>query len=144
MDYERMTAPCGRDCFNCPFFLATTIEKLRLAFAEKLNLPPEKTGCAGCRSCNGNCEVLKNYGFNGRCKIFQCVTGKNHTFCFECPDFPCTLLHPLADGADRFPHNLKVYNLCRIRNIGLEKWASEEAKDSFNRYYTGNLRDCVG
>ena len=139
-----MTAPCGRDCFNCPFFLATTNEKLRHTMAKRMNLSPDKTSCNGCRTCKGNCEVLKNYGFSGRCKIFQCVTHKNHSFCYECANFPCVLLQPLADRADRFPHNLKIFNLCRIKNIGLEKWATEEAREAFERYYSGNLKDCVG
>ena len=31
---------------------------------------------------------------------------------------PCALLAPTADGAGRYPHNMKVYNLCRIKKRG--------------------------
>ena len=50
----------------------------------------------------------------------------------------------IADGAIQFPHNMKVFNLCRIAKIGVENWAKEEAKKSFDRYYTGKLDSCVG
>jgi hypothetical protein len=144
MDYKRMTAPCGRDCFNCPFYLAKTDKQLRDTFAKRFNVAPEQICCNGCRDSKGNCEVLKIYGFSGACKTYQCISDRNHEFCFECSDFPCSLLQPIADRADKFPHNLKVYNLCRIMNIGLDQWAHEESKNTFERYYKGNLSNCVG
>ena len=33
------------------------------------------------------------------------------------------------------PHNTKVFNLCRIKNVGLEQWAKEEAGDILDKYY---------
>jgi hypothetical protein len=38
-----------------------------------------------------------------------------------------TPITALADGADKYPHNMKVYNLCRIKKIGLDRWVEEEA-----------------
>jgi len=35
------------------------------------------------------------------------------------------------------PHNTKVYNLCRIKNIGLEKWAKDETGGILDKYYYG-------
>ena len=35
------------------------------------------------------------------------------------------------------PHNTKVFNLCRIKNVGIEKWAKEEAGDILDKYYYG-------
>jgi hypothetical protein len=29
------------------------------------------------------------------------------------------------------PHNTKVFNLCRIKKVGIEKWAKSEASDIF-------------
>ena len=58
-------------------------------------------------------------------------------------DFPCGLLHPLAHGADRFPHNLKVFNLCMIKKMGLENWAKNKSKQSFDRYYNDKLDTCA-
>ena len=143
MDYKNLTSPCGRDCFNCHFYLASGNEKFREAMASQLGLKPEKVVCRGCRNEKGTCQVLKNFGFSGKCKIFECVESKNVEFCNKCPDFPCDLLHPLAHGADRFPHNLKVFNLCLIQKMGLENWAKNRAKQSSERYYNDNLNTCM-
>ena len=59
-------------------------------------------------------------------------------FCGDCADFPCPKLAPVADGADRFPHNLKLYNLCRIKAVGFERWAAEAADNSC-RYSMGRF-----
>ncbi len=143
MDYKNLTAPCGRDCFNCPFYLIKSNEKIRNTFALQFKTDPDKITCDGCRNINGDCQVLKLYGFSGKCKIHECVNNKNVEFCFDCPDFPCDLLHPLADGAERFPHNLKVFNLCMIKKMGLENWAVNKSKQSFDRYYKDKLDTCI-
>lgn len=144
MDYERMTSPCGRDCFNCPVFIASGNEKLKKAMAHRLGIPEDSVDCKGCRDEEGKCKFLGALGFAEGCRIYDCVSKKGVKFCFECSEFPCDLLHPLADMADRFPHNMKVFNLCRIARVGVEKWATEEAKASFDRYYAGKLESCVG
>ena len=64
---------------------------------------------------------------------------KKLDFCFECADFPCNLLHPLADRADVFPHNLKVFNLCLIKRLGVDNWAKNNAKESFDKYYKDKI-----
>jgi len=143
MDYKNLTAPCGRDCFNCYFYLAKSDENLRITFAKRFNVEPEKVTCEGCRNIKGNCQILKNYGFNGKCKIFDCFKDKKIDFCFECNDFPCNLLHPLAHNAEKAPHNLKVFNLCKIKKLGLENWAANQAKNSFDRYFNDKLDTCV-
>ena len=143
MDYKKLTAPCGRDCFNCYFYLASRNEKYKAGLAEKMGLDPEKVVCKGCREIEGNCQILNNYGFSGNCKIYDCVKEHNVEFCSDCIDFPCDLLHPLAHGADKFPHNLKVYNLCMIKKMGLENWAKNKSKLSWDRYYNDRLDTCV-
>ncbi len=60
-------------------------------------------------------------------------------FCFECSDFPCPKLQPAADGADKYPHNMKLYNLCRMKAIGVEKWAEEEAAEIRQLYFKGKF-----
>jgi hypothetical protein len=123
--------------------LASKDERYQKMLAQKLGFEAEKVVCEGCRNIKGDCQVLKNYGFNGNCKIYQCVDSKEVEFCSDCPDFPCDLLHPLAHGADRFPHNLKVFNLCMIKKMGLDNWAKNKAKQSFDRYYNDKLDSCV-
>jgi hypothetical protein len=34
---------------------------------------------------------------------------------------------------------MKVYNLCRIKKVGLEKWANEEAGQIRKRYFKGKF-----
>jgi hypothetical protein len=123
--------------------LASKDERYQKMLAQKLGLEAEKVVCEGCRNIKGDCQVLKNYGFNGKCKIYQCVDSKELEFCSDCSNFPCDLLHPLAHGADRFPHNLKVFNLCMIKKMGLDNWAKNKAKQSFDRYYNDKLDSCV-
>ena len=36
-----------------------------------------------------------------------CAKEQGVDFCYECKDFPCQKLQPLAEGAERYPHNLK-------------------------------------
>ncbi len=59
------------------------------------------------------------------------------TYCFECDDFPCGLLAPTEKGAD-YPHNMKVYNLCRMKSNGIEAWIEESALIR-KRYYEGDF-----
>jgi hypothetical protein len=44
-------------------------------------------------------------------------------------------LQPAKEGADRFSHNYKLFNLCRMKAVGVEKWAKEEATLIRRRYY---------
>lgn len=123
--------------------MASKNEQLKNGIAAKLGIPPEKVVCEGCRDIKGNCQILKNYGFSGNCKIYECVEKHNVEFCHECSDFPCDLLHPLADRGDKLPHNLKVYNLCMIKKMGLENWAKSKAKESFDKYFNDKLDSCL-
>ena len=57
------------------------------------------------------------------------------SFVTICSDFPCDLLQPVRDKADGLPHNTKVFNLCLIKKMGLEKWAKEKAKKVKEDYF---------
>jgi hypothetical protein len=136
VDYERMTAPCGLDCFNCPLYLAQENEKLRTVIAERMNIPFEKAVCGGCRNENGTISFLN---MTEPCTVFRCAENKGVKFCCECADFPCDRLHPYADKASQFPHNTKVFNLCLIKKMGLEVWAREKAKKVKDTYFKGKF-----
>jgi hypothetical protein len=125
------------------FYLASTNDTFKKQLSEKLGFESEKVVCGGCRNIEGNCQVLKNYGFSGNCKIYHCAKDHHVEFCNNCTEFPCDLLHPLADRADKFPHNLKVFNLCMIKKMGLENWAKNQSKRSWDRYYNDTLDSCV-
>jgi hypothetical protein len=147
MDYRNLTAPCGIACFECLVFKATTNAAIKKGISEKLGLDYDKSDCIGCRNRNGigflsgknnifpvgQCILLDETGL---CKIYACAEKKQVHNCSECADFPCDLLQPLADRADKIPHNLKAYNLSLIRKMGLEKWATEKAGKVWTDYKT--------
>lgn len=127
-----LVAPCGIDCFNCEFYQDNITEKWQQMLATRLNLEPALVGCKGCREQPG-CLVHEG------CKTLKCVNEKGFEFCHECAEFPCPKYQPAADGADKYPHNLKVYNLCRIKLLGVEKWIEKEPEETRKRYYRGKF-----
>ena len=137
MDYFRMTAPCGIDCFNCPLYLASDDDKLRSNVAKMLNVSAEQAVCAGCRNENGTIACLN---MNEPCQVYKCIQEKDIKFCYECTDFPCDHLHPYADKAGERPHNTKVFNLCLIKKMGLESWAQSKAKKVRSVYFSEKFK----
>jgi hypothetical protein len=140
MDYLQMTAPCGLDCFNCHFFLARedkeamkTVEQM----SEEYKVPVETMLCNGCRSHDGQIPLQKHiFGESHRCAAYECAKSKDVKLCGDCDEFPCDNLHPYADRAGELPHNMKVFNLCLINKMGLEKWARSKASEVRNTYFT--------
>jgi len=130
---RRLTAPCGLDCFNCDIYEKNITEEMKKQFASKIKKDPEEVACKGCRLENG-CKHLGQ-----PCETLKCIEDKGLEFCFECEEFPCVKLQPAKEGADRYPHNFKLFNLCRMKAVGVEKWAGEEAKLIRQRYYLGKF-----
>ena len=143
MNYKRLTAPCGKDCFNCPMYTGEENKANREAFFKSRNIPLDKFQCKGCRDNNGYCEGLKILGIDPNCKMYQCIQNKGVEFCYECDEFPCDRLQPLSDRAERVPHALKIFNLCLIQKHGVEKWGKEMSKQIFDDYYTRKLDSCM-
>jgi hypothetical protein len=137
MDYLQMTAPCGIDCFNCPVFLAQDNEDLRMKIAKNMGIPPDEAVCRGCRSQKGTIPFLK---MAEPCQVYRCISEKGIDFCYDCSEFPCDYLHPYADQASQRPHNTKVFNLCLIKRIGLESWATTKAKSVKDTYFKGKFK----
>ena len=96
-------------------------------------IPAEKLPCKGCRSVQGMCPVIV-----GKCATYTCITNRGFSYCYECGDFPCNMLHPSADRANVLPHNLKVFQLCSIMRDGIEKFI-ERSPDMKKKYYTGKM-----
>ncbi len=126
-----LTAPCGLDCFNCEIHEANLTNEFASFIHEKMKIPKDEIPCKGCRQQDGKHYHLPPEG----CATLNCVKSKGVEFCCDCNEFPCSLLAPLAESASTYPHNCKVYNLCRIKNIGFEKW-SKEAEQIRKRYFT--------
>ena len=126
---KELTAPCGLDCFNCELYEENLNEQMAQFMHEKTGVPREAISCKGCRAQDG-----KHFHIPDGCTTLNCVKEKGVDFCSDCGDFPCAMLAPLADGADRFPHNFKLYNLCRIKKVGIDAWI-EESFDIRRKYF---------
>ncbi len=137
MDYRQMTSPCGLDCFNCPAYLAKGDAELRADIARKLNISPAEATCKGCRDARG---IISFLGDSKACAIFDCTSRQGIEYCYECGDFPCDHLHPYADQASVRPHNTKLFNLCLIKKMGIERWAEDKAAKVKETYFKGKLR----
>jgi hypothetical protein len=129
-----LTSPCGLDCFNCELYVENLTDKLAGLIHKKMGVPEQDIPCQGCRQQDGQHFHLGSEG----CATLDCVKEKRVDFCFNCDEFPCAYLAPTADGADRYPHNMKVYNLCRMKQVGLDKWI-EEAGEVRKKYFTGKF-----
>ena len=136
MDYRHLTAPCGLDCFNCSMYLARNDKGLRSKIAQNLGISESDAWCKGCRDHGGRIPAL---GMTRPCSVYRCITQKGLDFCYECDEFPCDHLHPYADKASVLPHNTKIFNLCLIKKMGLEKWAKEKAGEVKRIYFKGKF-----
>jgi hypothetical protein len=132
INIKLLAAPCGLDCFNCEVHESNVTGEMRKMISANSGLPPEEVQCKGCREQKGVRLGLP------LCETYKCANEKCVKFCHECDEFPCQKLQPAADGASRFPHNMKIYNLCRIKAVGLDEWA-KEASDIRKRYFTGKF-----
>ncbi|UCG78502.1 MAG: DUF3795 domain-containing protein [Nitrospirota bacterium] len=130
MNKRELVAPCGLDCFNCEIYEENLTEKISDLINSKLGVAREEIPCKGCRQQDGKHYHLPEDG----CATLNCVKEKGVEICCDCGEFPCALLAPIADGAGRYPHNMKVYNLCRIKKVGLDKWI-EEASEIRKSYF---------
>ena len=115
-DKKTLTAPCGLDCFNCEFYENNLTDKLAELIHNKMGVPKGEIACKGCRQQDGKHFHLPAEG----CATLDCVKAKGVELCCDCGEFPCVFLAPTADKASQYPHNMKLYNLCRIRKVGLE------------------------
>lgn len=132
MKMMERVAPCGLDCETCPVYEDNITQKTRAYLAGLLHLLPESVSCKGCRPSKGSplpCPA---------CETYACAAEHGVRLCLECPDFPCGKLMPVADGANRFPHNTKLYNLGRIGLLGMDRWL-EEAEADRELYFSGKL-----
>lgn len=137
-------------CFECMAFKAKSNNKLQKLIADRLQIEYNQATCGGCRENLGTCLLASNNKIfhHGRCKllnekgqcyIFLCAESKHLHNCSECVDFPCDQLQPMADKSTEIYHNLKCYNLSRIKKMGLEAWVQNEATSSWNSYMTQRL-----
>ncbi len=132
-----LVAPCGTYCGHCGVYRVKDDPSLREVIAARMQTISLQNWngvpCPGCRQVGGNCQFT-----DGICATYACVTENGLDFCFECPEFPCAKLNPATDRADVLPHNIKLFNLCSIKEHGLTKWL-EKASEIRQRYYNGKM-----
>jgi hypothetical protein len=119
MNIKEKLAPCGLACFACAFFNENITEELSNKTAQNFGVDPKVIPCDGCRSEKG-CSFEMLLTNNKGCKTKNCVEEKGLHNCSQCNEFPCGNLMPVADMADQAPHNTKMYNLSRIKLIGID------------------------
>ncbi len=128
---KALTAPCGMDCFNCELYEKNLTEETANVLHNKYGWPKMEIACKGCREQDGrHIHIPKG------CATLECVKSKKIAMCSDCRDFPCAFLAPVADLAAIRPHNMKLYNLCRIKRIGLDRWIEQEAGTIRKKYFT--------
>ena len=128
-----LPAPCGIHCGMCPLYKALSDEKLRDTLSQRMNLPPEKAQCEGCRAVDGNCPVIGE-----QCATYACAKEKDVEFCSDCSEFPCSKLLPCTDRAESLPHNLKVYSLTLRKLKGEQTW-NQTIGQMYSLYYRGQM-----
>jgi hypothetical protein len=133
-DKKALTAPCGLDCFNCDVHESKLTDELAELIHVKRGVPKGEIACKGCRQQDG-----KHFHLPQGCATLDCVKAKGVQLCCDCNDFPCAFLAPIADLADHYPHNIKLYNLCRIKKVGLDRWIEKEAGQIRKKYITGKF-----
>ena len=98
-----MFAPCGMNCQVC--------------YKHCYHKKP----CAGClNSDKGKPEHCR------KCKIKDCIRERGHSYCFECPDYPCKPIKALEKSYNtRYGASL-MDNSAAVRQDGLVKFMERQ------------------
>jgi len=96
-------APCGITCAAC--------------YAHVRRKKP----CPGCRSLEAG-----RPGYCDRCKIKACAVSRGLDLCFQCPNFPCTLVKHIDKRYRTSYQTSLIENGLRARAVGVEQHLREE------------------
>jgi hypothetical protein len=118
-------------------YMAKDSPRLRITIHDKTGIPIDESSCSSCRGEKGiiNCQQMTE-----PCAVFQCSQKRKVQYCCDCEDFPCSLFQPYAHQAAENPHNLKIYNLCLIKKVGIEKFGKTMARKVRHDYFKGKLK----
>lgn len=128
---RKLTAPCGLGCFKCDIYVDNLSDEMAEFIHTKFGVPKQSIACKGCRQQDGKHFHLPSEG----CATLNCAKDKEVELCCDCTEFPCSMLAPLADQAERYPHNFKLFNLCRIQKVGIDTWIKSEAGEIREKYF---------
>ncbi len=112
------------------FIRAQLRDELTKLISVKLGVPKEQIACKGCRQQDGN-----HFHLPQGCATLNCIKAKGVKLCSDCKEFPCAFLAPIAEGAAQYPHNMKLYNLSRIKKVGIDRWIDNEAGQIREKYF---------
>ena len=121
-------AYCGLNCAKCDIYEAghgneKKRDEILAWFRQERNkiLKPEQITCEGCRG-------PLNAHWSEDCKMMLCAKNKKVQYCFQCGEFPCSILNAFAsDGAAH--HKKTVESLHRMKQIGVDAWIAEQEKN---------------
>ena len=100
-----MFAPCGMNCMVC----------YRHCYHKK--------PCAGClEGDRGKPEHCR------ACKIKDCIKEKGLSYCFQCPEYPCTQIKNLERSYNRRYQASRMENSRHVQDHGLESFMEEQKK----------------
>lgn len=71
-------------------------------------------------NCSGCTNIEKPF-WGGSCPVKSCCEGRGHSFCGECSDFPCDLLHSFSYAEEQGDDGRRIEQ-CRV-------WHSESSHD---------------
>lgn len=137
MNLQEMTAPCGLACWTCAYHKENITNELADMAARQIGIDSKDVPCEGCRSEQG-CSFGNALTDNKGCPTKNCVEEKGIHNCSECDEFPCENLMPVMENASTTPHNTKLYNLNRIKLVGIEAWG-ENAGLIQEKYFKGKF-----
>ena len=133
---DKLVSPCGLDCFNCKFYDSNITNDTKEEIAYIFKLDPTNVTCFGCQ---GDHYCLQFELTGTKCKTLDCVSKHKVEYCSQCGDFPCDMLMPVADEAEKYPHNIKLYNLCIIKEKGMDYFV-KIANNNRKMYYFSKFR----
>ena len=114
VDDEQFAAPCGLYCGACIDYL---IYK----------------SCHGCGCECGHCDASSHHQ---SCDIYGCcITQKGLEACYECEDFPCSMLIRFCYNPVWLHHLPVIENLRRRKTVRTEKWLKEQQDVWRNDWY---------
>ena len=91
---DKMIAPCGLDCIECPAYVATqendtgALQKMAAEASAQfgVELTTDDVKCDGCMSDG------RKIGYCDECEIRACVIDRDLPNCAHCPDYGCTVM----------------------------------------------------
>ena len=111
---EKLAAPCGLYCGVCFDYLIDN-------------------SCHGCGCECGECAASYHHE---ECGIYNCcVKQRGHKACYECEEFPCSIIIRFCHDPAWLTHSIVLDNLRRRKAIGTQNWVREQRKAWSNKRY---------